>query len=224
MSGKYPLNNALALPTSSKRSKNKSGDSDGDGSSNTGSGTWDESTLIETAKANPKAFGDIYERYVGRVYRYMHARAESDEDAEDLTQQVFLQALDALPRYRERGLPFAAWLFRISRNLANDSFRRKRATIPWQSVPHQLHPVDPTDYEHEALRRQDLDWIKPLIGQLHPEQRELIALRFLAGLTLSEIAKVVNRSQGTVQRQMVQVLQTLKERYKEQGEGQHNEE
>lgn len=185
----------------------------------------DESNLIRAAKIDPNAFGDIYMRYVERVYRYMRTQADSNEDAADLTQLVFLKALDALPGYRERGLPFAAWLFRISRNVANDFHRDKRrhTILSWQALPTGFHPIDPNDYGQEVLdlqvKQQELDQVRTLLEQLNREQRELIALRFFAGLTLSEIASVVKKSQGTVQRQMVSILQTLKQRYKEQYHG-----
>ena len=182
-----------------------------------------ELALVEAAKASPDAFGEIYTRYVARVYKYLRAKTDSEEDAADLTQQVFLQALNALPKYQERGLPLAAWLFRISRNVANDAHRRRRGgtpTLSWESLPQNLHPVDPHNYEQEVLGheqlQEDLHRIKALLQRLEPEQRELIALRFFAELTLSEIAKVVGRSQGTVQRQMVRVLQILKEQYNEE--------
>jgi RNA polymerase sigma-70 factor (ECF subfamily) len=211
LSREHPLENSLPLPVSSDHD-----------ASNEGAEECDESGLVEAAKADARFFGRLYARYVRRVYRYMRTRTDDEEDAADLTHQVFLHALDALPKYRERGLPFAAWLFRISRNVAADFHRRRqrRATVPWESLPHIFHPVDPRDYEHEVLQQQerleDIARVKALIEQLDPEQRELIALRFFAGLSLSEIAKVVKTSQGTVQRQMVRVLQTLKEQLKEQ--------
>ncbi|HEY7416489.1 MAG TPA: sigma factor, partial [Ktedonobacteraceae bacterium] len=72
-----------------------------------------EAALIEAAKTNPAAFEPLYQRYKGRVYRYLFFRLRHEEDAADLTQQVFLKALSALPGYRIRNIPFAAWLFRI---------------------------------------------------------------------------------------------------------------
>jgi RNA polymerase sigma-70 factor (ECF subfamily) len=141
---------------------------------------------------------------------------QSDEDAADLTQRVFLQALDALPKYQERGSPFAAWLFRIARNAAYDTRRRRRATIPWQAVPETLHPLDTQDSEQEMLRQEGIEELKTLLTTLDPQQRELVALRFDAELTLGEIAQVIGTSQATVQRRMARLLQTLKEHDVEQ--------
>ncbi|HEY7355449.1 MAG TPA: sigma-70 family RNA polymerase sigma factor, partial [Ktedonobacterales bacterium] len=77
----------------------------------------DEAALVAAAQADPAAFDALYQRYLARVYRYLRAHVGSDDEAADLTQQVFLKALDALPRYRPRGAPFAAWLFQIARHV-----------------------------------------------------------------------------------------------------------
>ncbi len=190
----------------------------------------DESSLVRAAKADPNAFDAIYVRYVSRVYRFMYTQTSSDEDALDLTQLVFLKAIDALPRYKERGLPFASWLFRISRNVANDFHRQRErsTTVSWGVLPEELHPMDPTDFEQEVLKRQvqsqELGRVKVLLEQLDGKQRELIAMRFSAGLTLSQIARVVKRSQGSVQREIVRILQQLKQQYNQQFREQYNEE
>lgn len=190
-----------------------------------------EAVLLEDAQAQAQAqaqpdasqaFSDIYLLYLGRVYSYLRSRTETSEDAEDLTQQVFVKALDALPKYRQRGLPFAAWLFRIARNVANDAYRRRRGsiTVPWGSLPQKFYPVDPRNYEMEVLERQkhksETEQIRALLKRLSPGDYELVTLRFFAELTLKEIAGVVKRSQGTVQRQMVRILRELKAQYKDE--------
>jgi hypothetical protein len=79
-----------------------------------------EAELVELARTNLEAFAELYRRYVDRVYRYLCTHVESDDDAADLTQQVFLRALQAMPAYRDEGKPFRVWLFRIARNAATD--------------------------------------------------------------------------------------------------------
>ncbi len=95
----------------------------------------DERAWVHAAQADATRFTVLYHMYVDRVYRYLLARTSSAEDAADLMQQVFLQALDALSKYRERSLPFAAWLFRIARNVAIDAHRRRQSTLGWDAVP-----------------------------------------------------------------------------------------
>ena len=91
----------------------------------------DELELVARAKANPEAFGPLYERYLGRVYNYIYHRTGSVSEAEDLTERVFLQALSHLPSYTYRGLPFSVWLFRIAHNVLANWYRdgKRRQTV-----------------------------------------------------------------------------------------------
>src|SRR5262249_15954933 len=119
-------------------------------------GTGDEAELITAAQTDPLAFSALYRRYLPRVYRYLRAHAPSLQDPADLTQHVFLQALDALPGYQPRGVPFTAWLFRIARHAAIDAARRRRPALDWDSLPEALHPADEQGPEAEVLRREAL--------------------------------------------------------------------
>jgi len=179
----------------------------------------DERLLVRAAQTDIHAFAPLYAAYQPRVYRYLRLRVRSSEDAADLTQQVFIQALDALPRYHERGLPFAAWLFRIARNVAIDAQRRNRnryrdhATL--DGLPEALLRSSGTgdDPEQAVLRRERLDRLRELLAALDAEQRELLSLRFAAGLSSREIAPVVGKREGAVKRQMTRIIQTLREQY-----------
>ncbi|MGH2484641.1 MAG: RNA polymerase sigma factor, partial [Ktedonobacterales bacterium] len=88
-----------------------------------------EAALIADAQRDLRAFDALYRRYVTRVYRYARAHTASDEDAADLTQHIFLRALDALPHYRAGPAPFGAWLFRIARNTVVDAHRRRTSPM-----------------------------------------------------------------------------------------------
>lgn len=175
----------------------------------------DEAALIEEAQANPLAFDQLYRRYLARVYRYLRAQLESDEDAADLTQQVFLQAFHALPGYEQRGLPFAAWLFQIARHAVTDSHRR-RVALSWDALPVTLEVAgDEQDPERIALRRERLARLWMLLAKLDAGQRELLALRFAAGLSSSQIAAVVGKSPAAVKKQLTRIIASLKEQYHE---------
>lgn len=176
----------------------------------------DEAALVEEAQANPLAFDTLYRRYLARVYRYLRARSESDEDAADLTQQVFLQAFHALSGYQQRGLPFAAWLFQIARHVVTDSFRRRRATLSWDALPVALEVGDDEqDPERIALRQERLARLRMLLAKLDADQRELLALRFAAGLSSPQIAAVVGKSPAAVKKQLTRIIASLKEHYHE---------
>lgn len=176
----------------------------------------DESALVQAAQLDPLSFGELHSRYEARVWRYLRARTENEEDAADLTQQVFLQALDALPKYKERGLPFAAWLFRIARNAAADYHRRRRIHLSWDLLPEALHPAAEGNPEGEALGRERALRLRSLLVALGPDKRELLALHFVAGLTMREIAPVVGKSEAAVQKALYRTLQALKEQYREE--------
>lgn len=173
-----------------------------------------DETLVQTARTDPAIFGLLYQRYRHRIYAYLRARAASKEDAADLTQLVFLRALDGLPRYRGRGNEFAAWLFRIARNAATDYYRRHKLATGWDHLPAPLQLHAEHDPEKAALRDEEIARLRPLVLALAPDKRELLALRFAAGLTAGEIAAVLGKSEAAVRKQLSRTLQTLKEQYR----------
>jgi len=173
----------------------------------------EESALVETAQHDPAAFDALYQLYVTRVYRYVRAHTSSDDDAEDLTQQVFLHALDALPAYRSRGTPFGAWLFRIAHHAIVDTHRNHLAMVAWDEVPERLQPVSAADLEGDLLHQEALAQLRHLIARLDPDKRELLTLRFAAKLSATEIATVVGKKPQAVKKQLTRIMQSLKERY-----------
>jgi RNA polymerase sigma-70 factor, ECF subfamily len=170
----------------------------------------EEVALVRAAQADPAAFGALYQRYFTRVYWYLRARTPTAEDAGDLAQQVFLHALEALPRYRERGLPFAAWLFRIARNSASNFGRSQRPTLSWEQLPVASADAAPAP-ETLVLHNDDLRRLGALLATLAPEKRDFLALRFAAGLTIPEIAAVVGKREAAVRKQITRTLHALKE-------------
>lgn len=172
--------------------------------------------MVQAARTDPAAFDLLYQRYLGAVYRYLCLHSSSDEDAADTTQQVFLQALKALPTYRERQLPFAAWLFRIAHNLAVDNFRRHQPTVTWDVLPEALQPLTEDDPETALLEQERLGQLQSLFDRLAPDKRELLALRFAAGFTAREIAVIVGKREEAVQKQLLRTIQTLRKQYKGQ--------
>ena len=115
-----------------------------------------ETALVSAARHDPVAFSRLYQQYLPRIYRYLLARLPTAEDAAEACQQVFLKALEAIPAYDERGLPFAAWIFRIARNTAIDAARRRRTTVPWELLPESAHPLEPEQPESAFLRRESV--------------------------------------------------------------------
>ncbi|MDQ2741793.1 MAG: sigma-70 family RNA polymerase sigma factor [Chloroflexota bacterium] len=141
-----------------------------------------DAALVRAARDEPAAFGSLYERYRHRVYAYLRARVSNEQDAADLTQQVFLRAFRGLPRYRGDGSGFAAWLFRIAHNAAADLLRARRHSVPWDSLPEALQPPADGSPEVEVLRREAVRLGRKLVAGLDEDKRELLALHFGANL------------------------------------------
>jgi RNA polymerase sigma-70 factor (ECF subfamily) len=172
-----------------------------------------EAAAIRAAQADPRGFAPLYLQYRDRVYAYLRTRTAGPEDAADLTQQVFLQALDALPRYRLRGAPFAAWLLRIARNAATNYGKRRQQTVAWDLLPESLHPAAQSDPEREAIRHDDAAWLLAVLRQCDASTREMLALHFAAGLTVAETAAVVGKSEAAVKKALSRTVRALKEQY-----------
>jgi RNA polymerase sigma-70 factor (ECF subfamily) len=174
---------------------------------------WDELALVGAARDDPAAFGVLYELHVDRIYAYLRTRTGTPEDAADLTQQVFLRALRALPRYRDRKLPFAAWLFRIARNSAINFHRDRRASVTWDLLPEALQPSSEGDLSARLVRGEDLNRLRVLLSILPADTRELLALRFAAGLTVPQIAAVIGAGEAATRMRLSRAVRSLKEQY-----------
>jgi RNA polymerase sigma-70 factor (ECF subfamily) len=172
-----------------------------------------EGATIRAARADRRAFAPLYLQHRDRVYAYLRTRTASPEDAADLTQQVFLQALYALPRYRPQGAPFAAWLLRIAHNAAINHRRRHRAAVAWDLLPESLHPAAEDDPETQAIRSDSAAWLQETLQACDETTREMLALHFAAGLTIAETAAVVGKSEAAVKKRLSRTVRTLKEHY-----------
>lgn len=173
----------------------------------------DEAALVRRACDDPAAFETLYRRYRDRIYWYLRARTEGEEDAADLTQQVFVHALAALRQFHSRKGSVAAWLFSIARHAATDFHRRHRTTVAWEYVPAALQPDDGRDVEADTMRRESLARLPQLLAALPRDKREVLALRFAGGLTIPEIAAVVGKSAEATRKQLTRTLQSLEEQY-----------
>jgi RNA polymerase sigma-70 factor (ECF subfamily) len=174
-----------------------------------------EEALIRAAQINPQAFDVLYQRYVTRLYLYIRANVKSNEDASDLTQQAFLQALTGLPNYKFQGVTFAAWLFRIARHLVINLHTRHRETLSWEALPESRHPTVEHGPEAAVVQQETYARLKVLLAELDPYKRDLLALRFAGELSSAEIATVVGKSSESVKKQLTRMLQTLKEKFDE---------
>lgn len=160
----------------------------------------DEQALVFQAVAGDQvAFTRLYDLYYDRIYRHVLYRVRSVQDAEDLSQQVFLQAWRAMGRYRPTGAPFVAWLFTIAHNLVMSFFRRNRLLVSRDEDPMELEGVvGEGDPEEEAEAHVDQARVRAAVGQLRPEHQLVVTLRFLENLSHRDIAESLGKSEGAV--------------------------
>ena len=158
----------------------------------------DAALAIRASTGESAAFGLLYDRHVAAIYRYVYYRVRDDADAEDLTSEVFMRALKAMPRYEPRQA-FLAWLYRIARNAVIDRARKGNRRVSFEDA--LKHPdasdriVEP---EAEVLAHSDNTAIRAALGKLTPLQQEVIVLRYLEGFSTQEVARIVGKREGTV--------------------------
>ena len=160
----------------------------------------EEVELVHAAQRGDRdAFGRLYDISVTSVYRYLRSRLAEPSDAEDLTADVFIKAMQALPSYRHQGVPFVAWLFRIAHNeLANFRKRQsRRREVPLEDdLPSRgLSRDDPSE---AALTRMEFSEVQGAMRELTPLQQQVVSLRFAGELSIAETAQAMRRSQGAV--------------------------
>ena len=157
----------------------------------------EEENLVHRAQQrDQQAFAQLYEEHFNKIYRYVALRIGNKTEAEDITQQVFLKALQSISSFRWRGIPFSAWLFRIAHNQVVDYLRKKtkQATVPLDESTASL-VSDPQLLAEQGL---DIEQLLSATKRLTPTQREVISLRFAGELPIAQVAKIIGKSQGAV--------------------------
>lgn len=173
----------------------------------------DDDALVEQARRSPAAarqvFVILYRRHVRSVYYYLYARTGCQADAEDLTEQVFSEALQGLVHYHPQG-QFTAWLFTIARRRAVDHFRRSRPHLPLDQVVELADP-HAGDLLDGVIHREDRARLAGLLDRLEESEKELLRLRFAGGLNFSEIADVFKKKESAVKMSYYRLLARLED-------------
>ena len=167
-----------------------------------------ERLVAEAQAGDTWSFGMIFDHFHDSIYRYIASRVHRPADAEDLTQHVFVKALEALPRYEPRGIPFGGWLFRLARNAVIDHVRTRHEHAELDSIVGWAHGDDGPD--EIAAVRQELDAIAVALAGLTDEQREAITLRFFGGLSAREAAEAMGKQEGTVRGLQFRAIASLR--------------
>ena len=180
-----------------------------------GSGTGADAALVLAAQAGDAgAFGELYERYRQPVYRYCLARSSSPHEAEDLVSEVFLKAMESLARYRDHGLPFIAFLYRVARNAAIDRSRRDRGASLFDMT---IEPRSSVDVEGDAARASDMETVLAALRKIKPEYREVILLRFVEGYSAADVAIVLEKAEKAIWNLQQRGLERLRKELKRSG-------
>jgi len=164
--------------------------------------------LVDRASGGDReAFGELYDRHVMPLYRHVYCMVNDRQLAEDLTAQTFLQALQAIARYEERGLPFRAWLLRIARNLATNHWRGQRNHNSSRNHGSERAIPSPEQFCEAKLREEEV-W--RAVRSLRGDQRQVIILRFVDGLSYPEVAQVLGKSIGAIRVVQYRALSALR--------------
>ncbi len=153
-----------------------------------------------------EAFGQLYDLYVGPIYRYLFYRLGDAAEAEDLAEAVFLKAWEAIHRFRWQGKPFLAWLYRMAHNALVDHMRTRRPADPLDLHLDRAQPAQ----EDELERGLTAEELARAISQLTEDQQQVIVLKFLEGLENAEIAAITGKNEGAIRALQLRALLALR--------------
>jgi RNA polymerase sigma-70 factor, ECF subfamily len=174
--------------------------------------------LVQRAMARDQAaFAELYDVYLGQIYRYIYYRTGNRQDTEDLTEQVFLQAWAAIERFRWQGKPFVAWLYTVAHNLVTD-WRRRAVRSESLSEPERPIEVASASAAQALSQWIDADLLANAIKRLTPEQQQVIILKFLDGFDTATIARIMDKREGTIRALQLRALQSMRRNLERQGE------
>jgi len=168
----------------------------------------EEQKLIERAKeCDSSAFARLYEYYYQDIYNYIYYRVPNVSLAEDMTSEVFMKVLESIDSFTFRGFPFSSWLFRIARNLMVDYYRShpEPVELPLETGVLPLEE-DPSDVFERELTQQQL---AQALSNLTEDQQQVIILRFVDGLSNTDVAQVLGKSEGAIKSLQYRALSSL---------------
>ena len=159
-------------------------------------GRGEERELVERAKRDPREFGALYDRHFQQIYRFVYSRVREQTAAEDVTSEVFIKALMAMPRYQDTGRPFAAWLYQIAVNAIADRYRSLRPSQPLEDF-HDLSVSGPS-IDEQAAQRDEIRRIWAIVEELPEQQRMALVLKFQEDMKIEDIAVAMGKTSGAV--------------------------
>ena len=174
----------------------------------------DDEVVVLASQGDREAFGELYDRYVKRIYNYIYFRTSNPFDAEDLTERVFFRAIRHIEKYENRGLPISAWLYRIAHNLVanwyRDNSRRQEIPLDTFEFTFQYKGEHP---EFAVLKAEEKEDLLRVIRQLPEDRQQLLILKFVESMTNAEIGQIMDRTEGAIKSLYHRTLISLREEY-----------
>lgn len=153
------------------------------------------------------AFSTLYDLHIDRVYKFVFYWLPSQADAEDITQEVFVRAWRSIDKYKVSGAPFIAWLITIARNLVNSHYRSAKKLVPLDD----MDPAGDSNPQREAEINFTRDYVRQAIMKLKGDKQAVIQMRFISEMSYEEVAKALNKTEGSVRVLQYRALKELKD-------------
>ncbi len=169
-----------------------------------------DAMLVQLAKEDPEAFGELYERYVTKIYNYIYYRVGDQAEAEDLTARTFFRALRKIGSYEERGLPFSAWLYRIAHNLVANWHRSQSRRKSVQLDELIIATSDVSSPGALVEKQEAKEVLLEVIRELPEDRQQLLILKFVERMPNAKIGQVMGRSESSIKSLYHRTLKTLR--------------
>lgn len=176
----------------------------------------EETALIDQARSDKDAFGELYARYHDKIYNYIYYRTGNAEDAEDLTAKVFMRAMQHIGHYEDKGVPFSAWLYRIAHNLVANWHRdnSRRQILSLDDIAQWRVAEDSPEFTAQLM--EDKAMLLASIRRLPADRQELLKLKFVESLSNAEIGDIMGRSEGAIKSLYHRTLLALRDDFEQQ--------
>ena len=168
-----------------------------------------EKTLIEKSKKDKKAFGELYDRYIDKIYNFVYYHVDYKEVAEDSTSEIFERALANLDNFKQREVPFSAWLYKIAKNKIIDHYRKKKDVLLDDQKSANLKDKNPGP-EKLLYKKQRKKNLRTAVSSLPFDQKQAVILRYQEEMKIKEIAKILDRSEGAVKLLLNRAIKNLR--------------
>ena len=170
--------------------------------------------VLQAQDGNTEAFGQLYDAYMERIYRFVYFRVEDQQTAEDITSQVFLKAWSNLDRFSFNRTPYLAWLYTIAHNAVIDHYRTRKVTTALDDV--QLSQPDHSEaVENDIDLTAEMQSVKTALQALTDDQQKVLTLKFIEGMSNNEIARQLGKREGAIRALQMRGLQALAKQLEE---------